>query len=446
MNVALGSIGQGLHVDVTELQWVVAGYSLTFGSLLLSMGALADRFGARRLFLAGLATFAVLSAACAAAPDGAFLVAARLLQGAAAAALVPTSLSLINTSYPDRESRARAIGVWGGMGGIAAVSGPLLGGLLITAAGWRFIFVVNIPVCLIAYLLIRNRITRDTADGSATFDVVGQLLAVAALALASYGVIEGGATRWPPATIGCVAAGLMLLALFGWTESRRRQAMFPVGLLRHGGFSTAIVTGLLLNFGFYGQLFVLSLYFRQFRGDSALVTGLLLAPQTATAIIGSTLGGRINARTGPRLPVVTGLVLGAAGFAALWVTGAKSPYLLLLGPMLAIGFGTSFTMPAATAAAVEAAPAASGGVTSGAFNASRQIGSVLGVAVLGGFIANGQTFIAGLHAAVTGAAVAFTGAALLNAGARHQSAPARGGSEPPRHRPGRAADAWRHLA
>lgn len=415
VNLAIADIGRQLHVGVTLLQWVLDAYTLVFAAFLLSAGALGDGLGARRVFLAGLLLFCVTSAACALAPTGLALVAARALQGLAAAILVPTSLALINATYSQRSERARAIGVWGGMGGIAAAAGPVLGGVLITAAGWRTVFLVNVPVTLLAFALVRAFVLDPPRrEGVGIHDYAGQVLAVASLALVTYAIIEGAGGRAGAVTLACLVAGIALAVVFVVVEARVAQPMFPVGLLRQGSFSGAVSTGLLLNLGFYGQLFVLSLYFQQLRGYAPLVAGLLIVPQTATAIVGSTLGGRVTARTGPALPIVIGLTVGAAGFAGLLLVGGRTSYALILPPMIAAGLGTAFTMPAATAAAIEAAPRERAGAASGVLNAARQVGSVLGVAVLGGVIANGQPFVPGFHAAVLGAAAAFILAIVVN--------------------------------
>jgi MFS transporter, DHA2 family, methylenomycin A resistance protein len=415
VNLAIADIGRQLHVGVTLLQWVLDAYTLTFAAFLLSAGALGDGLGARRVFLAGLLLFGVTSAACALAPTGLALIAARAVQGLAAAILVPTSLALINATYSERSDRARAIGVWGGMGGIAAAAGPVLGGVLITAAGWRTVFLVNVPVTLIALVLVRAFVVDPPSRaGAGIHDYAGQVLAVAALALVTFAIIDGAGGRVGVVTAACLVAGGALAVAFMVVEARTAQPMFPVGLLRQRSFSGAVTTGLLLNFGFYGQLFVLSLYFQLLRGYRPLIAGLMLVPQTATAIVGSTLGGRVTARTGPALPIVIGLATGVTGFAAMLFVGPGSSYGLILLPMIAAGLGTAFTMPAATAAAIEAAPKERAGAASGVLNAARQVGGVLGVAVLGGTIAKGQPFIPGFHEAVLGAAAAFLIAIAVN--------------------------------
>lgn len=426
VNIALPAIGRSLNGGVDLLQWVVDSYTLVFAALLLSAGALGDRIGPRRVFLAGLGAFALFSAVCAVAPTGGWLVAARALQGVGAAALVPGSLALINASYPDRASRAKAIGIWGGMGGIAAACGPVLGGALIDGFGWQAVFLVNVPVAAIAYLLVVRYVINPRPEHRRSLDLPGQGLAITALASLTYALIDGGGSSgWQTRDTVLIVGGLLLIMGFLVLEARRRDPMLPVGLFRDPGFSTANVTGLLLNFGFYGQYFVLTLYLQQLRHYPPLTAGLLIAPEALGAVVGSPLGGRTTARFGPRMVMITGLVLGAIAFLAMLPVGAHTNY-ALLGPVIFVaGFGISFAMPAATAAALQAAPPERAGVAAGVVNAARQTGSVLGVAVLGTLTTTSGSFLTGFHAALTGSAVIFAVGAVLNIiqlRSRHQKA------------------------
>ena len=414
VNVALPSIGTSLHGSVVLLQWVVDGYTLAFAALLLTAGAVSDALGPRRVFIGGLAVFGLFSALCAAAPNGGALIAFRALQGVGAAALVPSSLSLINSVYPTRAARARAIGIWGGMGGIAAALGPVAGGVLTAAAGWQLVFLVNVPVAVIAFLLVRYHVPAVRPGTRRGVDFPGQVLGIATLLCVTYAVIDGGSRGWQARDIALIAAGLALAAGFVVLEARRPDPMLPVRLLRDGAFATANLTGLLLNVGFYGQFFVLSLYLQQLRHYSVLTAGLLLLPEAVGAMIGSPLGGRATARVGARPAMLIGLVLGAIGFAALLATTAHTSYGYLVPVTFVAGFGMAFAMPAATAAAIQAAPASHAGIAAGVVNAARQTGSVLGVAILGALPQAGN-FLPGFHQAVAASAVIFLAGAALNA-------------------------------
>jgi DHA2 family methylenomycin A resistance protein-like MFS transporter len=413
VNVALPAIGHGTHGDVTWLQWVVDGYTLSFAGLLLTGGALAERLGARRVFGAGLVLFTAASTACGLAPSLPFLVAARVAQGAGAALQVPSSLVLLQATFPTRAGRARAFGVWGAIAGIGAASGPVVGGLLVSAWSWRGVFFLNLPLALTA-LILGARSVPAAARRERAVDLPGQLLGIAGLGLLAAALVQAGRAGWTsPLVLG--GFGLAAAACGGFILAERAAAepMLPLSLFSRPAFRSGSAVGLLINFGFYGQLFVMSLYLQDTRGYSALAAGLALLPEAALISIASALSGRIMARTGPRLPMLTGLLLGSAGLAGLVVAGAHTSYGLLVAPMAAAGFGMALTMPAATATVIEAAPPDRGGIASGVINASRQAGAVLGVALLGSMVRSRADFIPGLHASLVVAAAAFLAGALI---------------------------------
>jgi MFS transporter, DHA2 family, methylenomycin A resistance protein len=417
VNVALPAIGRDLRGGVSGLQWVVDAYTLSFAGLLLTGGALAERLGGRRVFGAGLLVFAAASAACGLAPGLGFLIGARLVQGAGAALLVPSSLVLLQAAYPTRAGRARAFGAWGAIAGIGAASGPVVGGLLVTAWSWRGVFFLNLPFAVAAMALARRAVPA-TAPRPRGVDLPGQLLAIAGLGLLTWSLVRAGEAGWAS---GPVVAGFVLSAAawagFAWAEYRAADPMLPLQLFTRPAFAAGSVVGLLINLGFYGQLFLMSLYLQDVRGYSALVTGLALLPEAALLIAASTASGRIMARTGPRAPMLAGLTLGGAGLLGLVVAGAHTSYLPLVAPMGAAGFGMALTMPAATASVIEAAPADRGGIASGVINAARQAGGVLGVALLGSMVHSRTAFLSGLHIGLVIAACAFFGAAAITFGA-----------------------------
>jgi MFS transporter, DHA2 family, methylenomycin A resistance protein len=418
VTVAVPSIGADLGAGVTALQWVVDGYTLSFAGLLLFSGGLGDRLGARRVFLAGLVVFTVASAACGAAPTAAVLVAARLVQGVGATALVPNSLSLLRTAYLERAARARAFGVWGMVGGIGAAFGPILSGLLVTAFGWRSVFFVNLPVGILGCLLVTRLVPSPDGSGGRGLDVPAQVAAVASLVGLTTALNEAGSLGWTaPLVLGGFA--LFLLGLAGFLVSERRSAapILPLVLFHRAEFSASVGVGVLLNLGFYGLLFLAPLYFHQVLGLSALATGMALLPMVGVAIVSSPLAGRVTARTGPRLPMAAGLVVGAVGLAGWLLAGRHSGYLILVAPMIAAGFGTAFTMPASTTAVMEAAPVEFGGAASAVFNTARQVGSALGVALFGSLVSG--AFLPGLHAgALIGSAGFLLAAGLTLAAVR----------------------------
>jgi DHA2 family methylenomycin A resistance protein-like MFS transporter len=406
VNVALPALHSDLHANVRTLQWVVDGYTLLFAALMLSGGALGDRLGARGVFQTGLAIFVLASIGCGIAPTAAVLIGARLVQGIGAALSVPASLSLLRSAYADPTARARAVGAWGGVAGVAAAAGPVLGGLLVTAASWRLVFFVNVPVGLLGMYL--------TARHVPALDPVAQISAVVALAGLTWGLIEGGHSGWGQPV---VLAGFVLFAGAGWifvaVEGRAGDRMLPRALFRSRAFSAASSVGLLMNLGFYGQLFLLNLYFQQVRGYSALLAGIALLPQMGMATIGSAASGHFTSRMGSTRPtLLIGLSVGAVGMFGMIATVGTAGYGLLVLPMLAAGFGMSFTMPAATTTVVDNAPAHRAGVASAVINTSRQVGSVVGVAVMGDLV--GGAFVPGLRIGLAvGGAVFLLGAAVV---------------------------------
>ena len=407
VNVALPSLGRDLGGGVSELQWVVDGYTLVFAGLLLSGGSLGDILGGRRVFEGGLWLFTLASGACALAPSVPTLVAARLLQGLGAALLVPSSLALLRAAYPDPAERARAVGVWGAVAGVAAASGPIVGGGLVAAFDWRAVFFVNVPIGLVALLLAARHLPPRAEAASTGLDPAGQLTGVLALSLLVFGLIEGGDHGWSSApAIVPLALFPFALAAFIAVEVRASRPMLPLALFRSHTFSGSSFVGLAINLGFYGQLFVISLYFQHVRGYSALLTGLALLPMGVFVALSSALSGKVTGRIGPRRPMLIGLTIAGIGFLGLIAAGAHTSYAVLVGPLVAIGFGMAFTMPAATAAIIEAAPADRAGIASGVLNASRQAGGAIGVALLGTLVESGP-FVSGLHVAMAVAAGAF---------------------------------------
>ena len=415
VNVALPSLGHDLGSSLSGLQWVVDGYTLVFAALLLSAGSLGDLLGGRRVFEGGLWLFTAASAACAAAPSVTVLVIARLLQGLGAAMLVPSSLALLRAAYPDPSERARAVGTWGGVAGVAAASGPVVGGVLVAAVSWRAVFLINVPVGLLGLLLSTRHLPPRGERVNAGLDPAGQAAGILALTLLTFGLIEGGDAGWSsPLAVAPLVLFPLALAAFLLLESRAQSPMLPLGLFRSRTFSGSSFVGLAINLGFYGQLFVISLYFQHVRGYTALQTGLALLPMGFFVALSSWLSGKVTGRIGPRAPMLGGLSLAGAGFLGLIVAGSHTSYVELVPALVAIGAGMAFTMPAATAAIIEAAPAERAGIASGVLNASRQAGGAIGVALLGTLVESGS-FVPGLHLAMAVAGGVFLSAAAVAA-------------------------------
>jgi DHA2 family methylenomycin A resistance protein-like MFS transporter len=406
VNVALERIADGLSTDIDGLQWVVNAYTLAFASLLLTGGLLGDRWGARNVYLAGLAVFTLASVFCGVAPSLYVLTAARVVQGVGAALLVPCSLTLLNQAYPDARERARAIGVWAGCGGAALAAGPLVGGVLIGLLGWRSIFLANIPIGLIGIWMSCRIANGKGATPSSQLDVSGQFAAIVALGTSIAVLIEGPALGWRAPAVGigmavCVTAWTAFLTI----EARRTRPMLPLSFFKNRIFSGAAIVSMATTLTFFGLIFVLSLYFQQVRGYSPLRTGLAFLPLTAVVTGGNMVSGRWVKARGPRWPVLIGLGCSIIGFLGMLLSTPASPYWLVGLPLLAIGLGGGLITPAATAALIGTVEKSRAGIAAGVLNSARQTGAALGVAIFGALIAALHPFDLGMRRALLSAAV-----------------------------------------
>ena len=419
VNVAIRQIGSALASGTSGLQWVVGVYTLMFAALILTAGALGDRFGARRMFAAGFMVFMVASLACGLAPRMGALIAARAVQGAGAALLGACSLALINHAFSDETDRARAVEWWAAGASIALSAGPIIGGLLIAGLGWRPIFFINLPIGA-AGLWLTWRYAPETTLTSRGFDIGGQVTAVIALGALAWALIEGGAAGFSGLP---VAAGFALaaasLAAFLVIEARRREPMLPLGLFRRSAFAAPAFFGLLVNIAFYGLIFVFSLLLQEQDHYSALRAGLAFLPMTAAVLVANLTTGRLAGLIGTRPVILTGLAAMAAGCAGLLFAGPGTPFAQIVGQQVLLGGGIGLLVPPMTSTLMGSVNRSRSGVASGALNAMRQAGSVLGVAVFGSLIAAKGNFTTGFHVdlvialTVIGAGAAFTPAITL---------------------------------
>jgi DHA2 family methylenomycin A resistance protein-like MFS transporter len=415
VNVGLSAIRDDLGASVTALQWVVNGYALVLASLLLSAGALTDRIGARRMLMGATALFAVGAAGAALAPTTAALVAAQVVLGTAAAGLVPASLALLTHNYPDPIRRARALGVWAAISATSFAAGPVIGGLLIDTAGWRLMFAINLPFAL-AVLVLLTRVGETTRARSRSLDLPGQATAIVALAALTFGIVESRSLGWDsPAVLAALVIALVAGSAFVAVERAGRAPMLPLSMLRSRRFSSAATAGLLINFAVFGQFFLFSLYFEDVRHLSALQTGLAFLPQPLLLALAGIPAGRLVARVGPRVPLAVGGTLAALGALVLLTVQPGTSYLQIVVGLMLFGAGAGGVIPAVTAAAVASVPSPQVGVAAAALNASRQMGGVLGVAVLGGMAGAGGSLMSGTHTALAIAAIALVGIVLLAA-------------------------------
>lgn len=414
VNVALPDIQRQLGGSINELQWIVDGYLLIFASVLLTGGALGDRLGNRGVFLLGLILFTVASALCGLAPNIWVLQIARVLQGQGAALQVPSSLALLNHSFHDPHERAKAIGIWGSIAGIAAAGGPILGGLLVNMLSWRSVFILNVPIGIVAAVLTLRFVSTVPGLAQHGLDLGAQVAAFVALALLTLAFIQGKAWGWSSLPIvGALIVFVLAALIFLFIEHRSQSPMLPLELFHSRTFSASNGVGVLMNFAFYGQLFFMNLFFQNVWHFSALLAGLALLPESGVVAVTSLLAGRVTARTGPRVPMVIGLLVGGVALLLTMLVNEQSSYLLLIPMLIGTGFGISFTMPAMTTAVVASAPKERSGIASGVLNAGRQMGSALGVALLGSLVSDPATFITGMHLALAIAGAAFLLGCLL---------------------------------
>ncbi|MFF8592404.1 MFS transporter [Streptomyces sp. NPDC015220] len=414
INVAVPVIGRELSASLTGIQWITDGYTLAFAGFLMTGGALGDRLGNRRIFCSGVVVFTASSAGCALAPDALFLVAARVVEGIGAALIVPGSLALLQQAYPDPATRARAFGLWGSMAGTAASAGPLLGGLLVSTVGWRWVFLINLPVGVACLVLTLRQVAPSPRDTARALDRPAQCAVVATVALLTAALNEAGRRGWTdPVVLTGLALAAAAAAVFVLRERLAASPALPLGLLRSRAMSGGAAIGLLFNLGFYGMVFTASLDFQRRRGLSALETGAALFPAVAMTMFASALSGRLTRRTGDRPLVVSGMLLAALGLAGWAVAGPDPGYPLLVLPMMAAGFGTSFALTGSTATVMGAAPPGYPGVASALFNTTRQIGSATGVALGGSLLSMDAAHGAGPRTSMAVGALAYLTAAGL---------------------------------
>ncbi|CAB3798210.1 Multidrug resistance protein Stp [Paraburkholderia caffeinitolerans] len=415
VNIALARIATDLHANVARLQWIVDAYTLAFAVLMLSGGVLGDRYGARRMYAVGLVVFALASLACGLAANPALLIAARALQGAGAAAMLPNSLALLNEACRhERSLRARAVGFWTAAGAISIAAGPIAGGLLIAAFGWRSIFLVNLPLCAAGLAATLAWIPAShSASGAAapaadapaqrprSLDLRGQLLAVVALTAFTGAVIEWrplGFAHW--AVWGGFMLALAAGAAFVALEARIEAPMVPLAMLRNRIFSTAVLFGVCVNLTYYGTVFVLALFLQHARGQSPLQAGLTFIPLTGGFLLSNIASGHVVARYGTRLPMIGGALVAGLGYALLIPVDANTPLIALLAAFLLIPAGMGLAVPAMTTTVLASVEPARAGTASALLNTARQAGGAVGVAAFGALTGSGAPaqVVSGLHA------------------------------------------------
>ncbi|GAA5187756.1 MFS transporter [Rugosimonospora acidiphila] len=431
INVALPTIGRQLSTGASGLQWVVDAYTMAIASLLLAGGVLGDRLGHRRIVMIGLTGFGLASAVCGLAAGPAMLIGARAVQGGGAALLLPGSIAVIADAYPEAAARARALGVWAAVSALSLPAGPLVGGLLVTAWGWRSVFLLNLPIVAVALVAVPRLVGGPHPVGGGARgrspDLAGLIAAAATLGALVFAVITAGRTGLSAEVLAAAVVAVLAGAGFVAAERRARDPMLPPGLLRVPAFTGANAVALAMNVVGNGTIYLTTLYLQDVQGRGPLPAGLLMVPGFVPLAALSPITGRITARLGPRPPMIAGLVLGAAGVAGLTLVGPSSPYPVLLPALLGLGLGLGLLTAAVVAAAIAAVPPDRSGLASGVNNTARQTGTALGVAVFGALAGTPEhpvRFVAGMHrAGVLGAALWLAGAAVTAVTVRRSARP-----------------------
>jgi EmrB/QacA subfamily drug resistance transporter len=384
VNIALPTIGRDFHAGIVALQWVMTSYTLTMAAFLLLGGSLGDRLGRRKVYLIGIVWFALASAACGLAPNADFLIITRALQGIGAALLTPGSLAILEASFtPD--DRARAIGAWSGLSGVAIAAGPLIGGYLISAASWRWIFFINVPVAAVVVALGARHVPESRApDATGKLDYAGALAAVVFLSGTTFAFIEAPALGWSsPSVVAMALLGLAGLGALLAREHRAAAPMLPLSIFRERQFAAASAVTFIVYAALTGATFLLPLVLQVVSGYSPLASGLALVPLTVIMLALSARSGQLATRIGPRLQLSAGPFIVGAGLAMLTFSTSGSSYVAYVLPAVVVfGLGLAITVAPLTATAMSSAPAQHAGIASAVNNDLARFGGLLAVAVL----------------------------------------------------------------
>ena len=439
INVAIPTIQRNLHLSVAGLEWVVSGYVLVFAGLMLVGGRLADVFGRRRLFLAGLTVFTLSSLAAGLASSGAALIGFRAVQGLGAAMLVPTTLAIIIATFDDTKERARAIGLWTAIGALALAFGPLIGGFISQNFRWGWIFFINVPVGVITFAMAL--LWMDESHGrsaSRRLDVPGLAASAVTLFSLTYALIEGHDKGWTSGPIlGAFVLAVVAAAAFVWIEARSAEPMVAVSLFRSRVFSGGTSVMMLWAFGIFGIYFFTSLYLQNILGFSPVKAGLTFLPMALFVVVFAVLSGPVAARIGTRWTVALGLAIMTGGLYLFFLQGLHVSYLALMPGFLMFGAGSGLMNAPLTSAVLDSMPTDRSGVASALMNASREVAGLLGITVIGVVLRSRQgvalrtgagparAFLDGYHAGLT-VTIALSAAGIVVAlfALRHIARPA----------------------
>jgi EmrB/QacA subfamily drug resistance transporter len=383
VNVAIPTITRELSASVSEIQWIVDGYVLAFASLLLTGGITGDRYGRKKVFLAGLVVFTVASFLCGISQTSTQLILARGLQGVGAAFLMPGTLSIITVTFPPEE-RAKAIGLWAGVSGLALALGPTLGGYMVEHIGWESVFFLNVPIGILAFAIATRTVRESRSEHARSLDLPGLVLGTTGLLALTYGLIEANTKGWSdPAIVGSLGGAAVLLAAFLWWEGRNPHAMLPLSFFKIPSFAAGNTVAFSVSLGMFSIFLFFSLYMQLVRGYTPFEAGLRFLPMTLMIIVTAPNAGRVASKIGSRAPMTYGLLLVGTGLLAMTLVQADTPYWILAILFTIMGLGLGSTMAPMTAAVMNAVGRERAGLGSATTNTSREVGGVLGIALLG---------------------------------------------------------------
>jgi EmrB/QacA subfamily drug resistance transporter len=383
VNIALPTITSKLNATVSDLQWIIDGYVLAFASLLLTGGILGDRYGRKKMFLTGLSIFTLASLGCGLSGSGSQLIMFRALQGVGAALLMPGTLSILTVTFPPEE-RARAIGLWAGVSGLALALGPTLGGYIVEHGGWETVFFINVPIGVIAFAIAWRTVRESVSEETRHLDLPGLALGTSGLFSLTYGLIEANQRGWSDGLIvaSLVAAAVLLTAFLVW-EHQSPKAMMPLSFFRIPAFSAGNAVAFSVSLGLFSIFLFVTLYMQAIRGYTPFQAGLRFLPMTGMIIVTAPVAGQVAQRLGARIPMTYGLTVASAGLLGLTFIQPDTPFWIIGILFVLMGHGLGATMAPMTAAVMGAVGPQRAGLGSAMTNTSREVGGVLGIALLG---------------------------------------------------------------
>ncbi|MEH6847735.1 MFS transporter [Bacillus thuringiensis] len=413
VNVAVADIQEKLQISLSSTTWIVDGYMLFFASLLLAGGSLANRYGAKNIYLIGLTIFVIASVLCALAPTGTILIVARSIQGVGAALFMPSSLSLLAISYPDANKRAKMFGIWSAIVSISSGLGPFVGGVLVNTFGWRSIFLINIPIGIIG-LLMAYFIVTSSPGKKGNLNIFNHILGIITLAGLSFTLIEGPSLAWSSSSIIiALIVTIVTATLFISIERRVKDPIIPMKLFNNSSFSSANLVGFLINFALFGGIFMFGLFLQKAKGASPFIAGVELLPIMAVFVIGNLLFARLTTRLGVKIPMLVSITIAGIGSLLLMFSVSSAPYWILAVIYAIANLGVGVAVPAMTATVMQAAGKEHANIAGATLNANRQVGALVGVAIMGVVLHEAHSWYNGATIAFLVMSIAYLVASFL---------------------------------